>query len=100
MDSRFLSYSPFWWTGSLGNRSSAIHVGASGLVFGYFGYFGFPVVGMIARLARVFISIAVIIFYGGMLFGLSDQRFYFWEAHLSGLIAGILAARLMRQGKV
>ena len=70
------------------------------MVFGYFGYLGAG--GWYDRkISSVLISIAVIIFYGGMLFGaLPTKGFISWEAHLAGLIAGILAARLMRQGKV
>ena len=78
----------------------AVHVGASGLVFGYFGYL--VASGWYDRkISSALISIAVIIFYGGMLFGaLPTKGFISWEAHLSGLISGILVARLMRQGKV
>lgn len=72
---------------------TAFHVGASGLVFGYFGY-------LLARgwFDRSFISIvvaiAVLVFYGGMIFGvLPLQGFVSWEGHLFGMIAGVLAAR-------
>lgn len=75
----------------------AIHIGASGLVFGYFGYL--VASGWYDRkISSILISIAVIIFYGGMLFGiLPTKGFVSWEAHLCGLIAGVIAARLMRQ---
>ena len=78
----------------------AEHVGASGLIFGYFGYL--VASGWYDRkISSVLISIVVIIFYGGMFFGvLPTKGIISWEAHLSGLIAGIIAARLMRQSKV
>ena len=72
---------------------TAIHVGASGLVFGYFGY-------LLARgwydrrPISILVAIAVLILYGGLIFGvLPTQGFVSWEAHLFGLIAGVLAAR-------
>ena len=72
----------------------ALHVGASGLVFGYFG----------AILARAFIErspIAIVIafvtvvFYGGMLWGVLPLRSHVsFESHLFGMIAGVLLAWL------
>ena len=71
-----------------------LHVGASGLVFGYFG-------ALLARayFERGFISIAVacltMILYGGILWGLLPLRNYIsFEGHLFGLIAGIAVAWL------
>ncbi len=76
---------------------TAIHVGASGLVFGFFGY-------LVAsgwydrRPSSILVAIAVIVLYGGLLFGvLPTLSFVSWEAHLFGLIAGVLAARLTRR---
>ena len=76
---------------------SAIHVGASGLVFGYFGY-------LVAsgwydrRPSTILAAVAVIFLYGGLLFGVLPTRgFVSWEGHLFGLLAGVLAARLMRR---
>ncbi len=75
---------------------NAVHVGASGLIFGYFGY-------LIARawytrsLLAVFIAIVVAVVYGGILLGVLPffQQGVSWEGHLTGLIAGVLAARVM-----
>lgn len=71
-----------------------LHVGASGLVFGYFG-------ALLARayFERGLVSIAVagvtMIFYGGILWGLLPLRSYIsFEGHLFGLIAGIAVAWL------
>ena len=76
--------------------ANAIHVGASGLIFGYVGY-------LLARgyFQRSFWSIAlalgVAVIYGGLLFGvLPGQRGISWEGHLFGFLGGIAAARLVR----
>ncbi len=76
---------------------SAVHIGASGLVFGYFGY-------LVARgwyerrLGSILLAIGVIILYGGLILGVLPARgLVSWEAHLFGLIAGILAARSHRR---
>ena len=80
---------------------SAVHVGASGLIFGYFGY-------LIARawytrsLGAVLIAVVVAVVYGGILLGVLPffQEGVSWEGHLTGLIAGALAARVMwKQGE-
>lgn len=71
------------------------HIGASGLVFGYF---GFLLIRMFysPSLMSIVISIAVLILYGGMIWGILPQgRQISWEGHLFGLIAGIIVARMM-----
>ncbi len=76
-----------------------IHVGASGLVFGYFGY-------LVARgwyqrsLSSVAVAILVVFFYGGLIFGIvPSSGFVSWEGHLFGLLAGILAAKIIDEKK-
>ena len=73
-----------------------VHVGASGLVFGYFGY-------LVARgfyersFTSILVAVAVAFFYGGLVFGvLPTSGFVSWEGHLFGLIAGALYARMSR----
>lgn len=73
--------------------SSGQHVGASGLVFGYFGF-------LIARgwygrdLVSILIAIVVLILYGSLIWGVLPLRPYVsWESHLFGLLAGVLAGR-------
>ena len=76
---------------------TALHVGASGLVFGYFGY-------LVARgwyersVLSILVALAVILVFGwGMLFGLlPTSGFVSWEGHLCGLAAGVLVAWLTR----
>ena len=74
---------------------SGYHVGASGLIFGYFGF-------LVARgwyersFSSILIAAVTIVLYGGILLGLLPIRASVsWEAHLFGLLAGILAARLV-----
>jgi membrane associated rhomboid family serine protease len=74
---------------------SGYHVGASGLIFGYFGY-------LVARgwyersLSSILIALVTIVLYGGILLGVLPFRAgVSWEAHLFGLLGGILAARLV-----
>ena len=72
---------------------TAIHAGASGLVYGYFGYL--VAAGWYERKLRwIFVSILVIVLYGGIARGLLPlQSHVSWEGHLAGMLAGILAAR-------
>ena len=74
----------------------ASHIGASGLIFGYFGF-------LVARgwyvrdFGSIAISIVTIILYGGMIFGIfPGQSYISWEAHLFGFFAGLLSARIFR----
>ena len=75
--------------------SRSIHLGASGLVFGYFGFLllrGYYE----RRLSSILWSIAVVALYGGMLWGvLPQQAGVSWQAHLFGFIGGGLAAYLL-----
>lgn len=71
------------------------HIGASGLVFGYFGYLiwrGYfeQSVGAIA------IAVLVGIFYGSMIWGvLPIHQGKSWQSHLFGFIGGGIAARYL-----
>ena len=75
--------------------SYGIHIGASGLVFGYFGYLAAR--GLYERsLSSILISVAVIAVYGTIIFGIiPTNEFVSWEGHLFGLIAGVLYAGLI-----
>jgi membrane associated rhomboid family serine protease len=73
---------------------SAYHVGASSLIFGYFGY-------LVARgwyersITALLVAIVTLGLYGGIVWGVLPTRSYIsWEGHLSGLLAGVLVARL------
>lgn len=72
---------------------NAAHIGASGLVFGYFGFL--LTRGFYERSLRaVGIAAVVALFYGTMLFGiLPRDDGVSWDGHLCGLLAGALCAR-------
>jgi membrane associated rhomboid family serine protease len=73
-----------------------IHLGASGVIFGFFGF----LLGSAwhERSARALVvALLVVVFYGGMIWGvLPGQQGISWLAHLFGLIGGLLAAWLLR----
>ncbi len=75
----------------------AVHIGASGLVFGYFGFL--VAQGWYERsIVSIVVAVGVLLLYGGIIFGVLPQSgFISWEGHLFGLIAGVLAARISRQ---
>lgn len=72
----------------------SFHIGASGLVFGFFGFL--VVRGIMERsLSALLIGFVTFFYFGGMLYGVLPGRdFVSWEAHLFGLMAGMLVARL------
>ena len=76
-----------WLFGSPGT----IHIGASGLVFGYLTYLvarGF----FAGRLLWILGGLAVLVLYGGILWGLLPRPGISFTGHLFGAIGGILAA--------
>ena len=74
---------------------SAYHIGASGLVFGYFGFL--VTIGIYERsISSLAIASITLFYYGGIILGvLPTNSFVSWEGHLFGLVAGMLSARLM-----
>ena len=78
---------------------NTVHIGASGVVFGYFGFL----------LTRAFfdrhwlsavIAIIVIAAYGSLIFGvLPFQMGISWQGHLFGAIGGVFAARQLGKAK-
>ncbi|MYT31267.1 MULTISPECIES: rhomboid family intramembrane serine protease [unclassified Streptomyces] len=71
--------------------------GASGVVFGLFGYL--LVRGFIERKPLdIGIGLGVGLFYGSILWGaLPTQSGISWQAHLFGLVGGVLAAFVLRE---
>ena len=84
------------WT--LGAPNS-IHIGASGVVFGYFGFL--LLAGWYARSAgSIAISLLVGVLWGGTVLGvLPGTPGISWQGHLGGFIGGVLAARRYRVGR-
>lgn len=81
------------WT--LGRGS--FHLGASGVIYGYFGYL--VLAGFLNRnWFQIVISVTVAFFYGGMILGvLPNQPYISWESHLFGFIAGLCLAWFLRK---
>ncbi len=78
---------------------NTVHIGASGLVFGYLGFLLLR--GYFERqFWSICLSVAVMTLYGGLLFGvLPLTRGVSWEGHLCGFMGGVLAAKWLAQGK-
>ena len=76
---------------------AAVHVGASGLVFGLFGYL--VAMGWYERkLVSIIVAIVVVLLYGvSIVSGILPQGgFVSWEGHIAGLIAGVITAGIGR----
>ncbi len=74
------------------------HIGASGIVFGYFG--ALMGAAFYDRRARIIApALVALLLYSGMVAGLVPQEGISWEGHLFGLVAGVLAARSLADGQ-
>ena len=89
----FISGLGMWLFGS----SNQVHIGASGVVFGYLGYL--LVRGLFARNVRqILLGVVVAAVYGGLLWGvLPTNSGISWQGHLFGAIGGVVAARLLAE---
>ncbi len=78
-----------WFIGPAGS----VIVGASGLVFGWLGYLLARAV-FSRRPMWIFVAIAVLFFFGTLLFGLFPtlHSHVSWQAHVAGFLAGIAVA--------
>lgn len=83
-----------WLVGS----AFTVHVGASGVVFGWIAYLVLR--GVFARsLRQIALGVGVFIVYGSALWGvLPGQVGISWEGHLFGALGGIAAAWWLRNG--
>jgi membrane associated rhomboid family serine protease len=81
-----------WLLGAPGS----VHIGASGLIFGYVGFLMLS--GWYARSpVSILLSILVTVLWGGLLLGvMPGQAGISWQAHLGGFLGGVLAARAYR----
>ena len=77
----------------IGDKNS-IHIGASGLVYGYFGYLVTRAF-LEKRALWTVLGILLLIVYGGMIWGVlpTDSRIS-WEGHLMGFLSGFWMARV------
>lgn len=74
--------------------AQSVHVGASGLIFGFFAYL-VAVAYYDRSFPAIVIAILVILVYGGIFWGIIPQdNGVSWQGHLFGLIGGIIAARV------
>lgn len=78
---------------------NSLHIGASGLVFGYLGYLLLR--GYFERsVVSIFLAIIVGVLYGSLIWGvLPTLPGVSWQGHLFGFIGGGLAARLLAQNR-
>ena len=83
-----------WLTG----QSHSIHLGASGLIFGYLTYL--IVRGFYARRASyIVIGLVIAVVYGGVLWGVLPSPGISWQGHLFGAIGGVVAASAIHERK-
>lgn len=83
-----------WLMGSTG-----YHVGASGLVLGYWSFL-LADAYFSRSIKAALIAIVVFMLYGGLLFTFLDFRAHIsWAGHVSGMLAGVLAASVVNNRK-
>lgn len=77
----------------------AIHIGASGLIFGYFGFL-VAAAWYEKSLKSFLLAILTVFLYGGMVWGVLPQEPHIsWEAHFFGLLAGVFMASRLKPRK-
>jgi membrane associated rhomboid family serine protease len=71
---------------------SGVHIGASGVVFGYLGYL-VAAAFFERRLRSIVLGLIAVVLYGGLIWGvLPTATQVSWEGHLAGLAAGVFMA--------
>lgn len=77
-----------WLVGTPGT----VHVGASGLVYGYAAFL--VAWGVLTRrIVSILVAVAVVVLYGGLVVGvLPTQSGVSWQGHLFGAIGGVVVA--------
>ena len=80
-----------WLIGAPGS----VHIGASGVIFGYFGFLLLR--GLFERSPMsIIVSLIVGFAYGSFIWGvLPNQPGISWEGHLFGFLGGVLAAQIL-----
>ncbi len=84
-----------WLTGA----PYSVHIGASGLIFGYFGFLLLR--GYFERsFTSILVSLIVGFFYGSLIWGvLPSQPGVSWQAHFFGFVGGVLTAQFLGRHK-
>lgn len=72
---------------------SAVHVGASGWIFGLWGWL-LANAWFQRRMHDIIIAVVVILLYGGLWYGLIPRAGISFEGHAAGLIAGIICSSM------
>lgn len=76
-------------------RAGAVHIGASGIIYGLFGYL--VSIGIFRKnFTLILLSILLLFFYGSLLWGIIpifNNPLISWEGHLCGFVSGIITAR-------
>ena len=82
-----------WLLGAPGS----VHIGASGVIFGYLGFL--MLAGLFERkFLNIGLSLGVTALWGGLVFGvLPGEVGVSWQAHLGGFIGGVMAARSLKR---
>jgi membrane associated rhomboid family serine protease len=80
-----------WLLGAPGT----VHIGASGVIFGYLGFL--MLAGWFERnFLNIALSVGVTALWGGLVFGVLPSAIGIsWQAHLGGFVGGVLAARAL-----
>lgn len=75
--------------------ANSVHIGASGLIFGYLGFLLSR--GLFERsLGSILVAVIVGLLYGGLIFGvLPGEPGVSWQGHLFGFVGGAIAAKLL-----
>lgn len=84
----------------LAGRSASVHIGASGIIYGFFGFLFFA--GLFRKeIKALIIAVIVAVLYGGLIWGIfPTQKAISWEGHLFGALAGVIIAYLLRKKPV
>lgn len=79
--------------------SPGIHIGASGVIFGYLGYLLSR--GYFERKPlSIAMSLFVLVLYGSLLWGLFPLQYGIsWEGHLFGFLGGVLSAKILARDR-
>jgi Uncharacterized membrane protein (homolog of Drosophila rhomboid) len=81
-----------WLLGAPGS----VHIGASGVIFGYLGFL--MLTGWYTRsFGSILLSVVVTVLWGGLVLGMvPGAPGISWQAHVGGFLGGIFAARMLR----